>query len=100
MPLSLPYCEQRAREMQSAAQRLRPPTQGPAQAPAQAIARRQLAARFAHKTLRLREQHRRAARCRAGPPTYRSISPKTMSSEPRMAVTSASMWPRVMKSIA
>ena len=25
----------------------------------------------------------------------RSISPKTMSSEPRMAATSASMWPRV-----
>src|ERR1700741_2585066 len=31
---------------------------------------------------------------------HRSISPKTISSEPRTADTSASMWPRVMKSIA
>src|SRR4051812_11747822 len=31
---------------------------------------------------------------------HRSTSPNTMSSEPRMAVTSASMWPRDMKSIA
>src|SRR6185437_4741159 len=30
----------------------------------------------------------------------RSTSPKTISSEPRIADTSASMWPRVMKSIA
>ena len=34
------------------------------------------------------------------PNTYRSTSPNTMSSEPRMAATSASMWPRHMKSIA
>ena len=32
--------------------------------------------------------------------TYRSISPNTTSSEPRMAETSASMWPRFMKSMA
>ena len=31
---------------------------------------------------------------------HRSISPNTMSRAPRMAVTSASMWPLVMKSIA
>src|SRR6187200_2499670 len=31
---------------------------------------------------------------------HRSISPNTMSSEPRIAETSASMWPRVRKSIA
>src|SRR3712207_8695232 len=30
----------------------------------------------------------------------RSTVPKTMSSEPRIADTSASMWPRVMKSMA
>src|SRR5690349_24950946 len=32
--------------------------------------------------------------------THRSTSPNTMSSEPRMAETSASMWPRFIKSIA
>ena len=31
---------------------------------------------------------------------HRSISPNTMSSEPRIAETSASMWPRVKKSMA
>src|SRR5262249_54173256 len=31
---------------------------------------------------------------------HRSISPNTTSSEPRMAVMSASMWPRERKSIA
>src|SRR3974390_821678 len=31
---------------------------------------------------------------------HRSTSPNTMSSEPRMAETSASRWPRQMKSIA
>ena len=31
---------------------------------------------------------------------HRSISPKTMSSEPRIAETSASMWPRERKSMA
>ena len=31
---------------------------------------------------------------------YRSISPNTMSSDPMIAATSASMWPRVRKSIA
>src|SRR3954463_1934963 len=31
---------------------------------------------------------------------HRSTSPNTMSSEPRMAETSASMWPRQRKSIA
>jgi hypothetical protein len=30
---------------------------------------------------------------------YRSTSPNTMSSEPRMAETSASMWPRVIQSM-
>jgi hypothetical protein len=30
----------------------------------------------------------------------RSISPKTMSRDPRIAETSANMWPRLMKSIA
>src|SRR5262249_23216431 len=32
--------------------------------------------------------------------TYRSISPNTMSMEPRMADTSASMWPLLRKSMA
>src|SRR6516165_7969759 len=31
---------------------------------------------------------------------HRSISPKTMSMEPMIATTSASMWPRVIKSVA
>ena len=31
---------------------------------------------------------------------HRSTSPNTISSEPRIAETSASMWPRHMKSIA
>src|SRR5690606_8988735 len=31
---------------------------------------------------------------------HRSTSPNTMSSEPRMAETSASMWPRFIQSIA
>ena len=31
---------------------------------------------------------------------HRSISPNTMSSEPRMAETSASMWPRFIQSMA
>src|SRR5690606_12446335 len=31
---------------------------------------------------------------------HRSISPNTMSSEPRMAATSASMWPRFIQSMA
>src|SRR6188474_605370 len=34
------------------------------------------------------------------PDAHRSTSPNTMSIEPRMAETSASMWPRVRKSIA
>ncbi len=33
-------------------------------------------------------------------PLHRSISPNTMSSEPRIAVASASMWPLLMKSMA
>lgn len=31
---------------------------------------------------------------------YRSTSPNTISSDPRMAETSASMWPRFIQSIA
>src|SRR6185503_18483 len=42
--------------------------------------------------LPLYRRHRRGA--------HRSTSPNTMSIEPRMAETSASMWPRVRKSIA
>ena len=34
------------------------------------------------------------------PHAHRSTSPNTISSEPRMAETSASMWPRHRKSIA
>src|SRR5271169_2728326 len=32
--------------------------------------------------------------------THRSISPKTISIDPMIATTSASIWPRVMKSVA
>src|SRR5438445_12779900 len=40
-----------------------------------------------------------ALRC-LGSNAHRSISPNTISSDPMMAETSASMWPRVRKSIA
>src|SRR5690242_294251 len=46
------------------------------------------------KVLRLHFRRREAA------DTHRSTSPNTMSIEPRMADTSASMWPRVKKSMA
>src|SRR5215831_16175103 len=40
----------------------------------------------------------RELRCRDT--SYRSISPKTISSDPMIADTSANMWPRVRKSMA
>src|SRR4051812_38389359 len=46
------------------------------------------------KLLRLKVRLREAA------DAHRSTSPNTMSSEPRIAETSASMWPRQMKSMA
>src|SRR5262249_32898135 len=57
------------------------------------------------RRLRLRERKRRArgnrhGECEPGERLHRSTSPNTISSEPRMADTSASMWPLQMKSMA
>ena len=60
--------------------------------------RRQRHARPSQAPGRSRRRARRRHELR--PDVHRSTSPNTMSSEPRMADTSASMWPRHMKSMA
>ena len=59
---------------------------------------------FAHASILRREGKTPSAACSGGArrrtDIQRSTSPNTMSSEPRMAETSASMWPRQRKSIA
>src|SRR5438270_11075742 len=46
------------------------------------------------------QDHDRRSPGKMGPRRHRSISPKTISREPRLAVTSARIWPLVMKSMA